>query len=133
MGEQTDVALHWLVEHFSGRERLDTILRWLLAVTPAVCVSDANDQPVAFGERGVGREDLRWSTVRFACGLKLHVADPIDVPRSVFNERVDEATAFIRVLFDPAPQGRRGSGGASGGGPASAEVFAYAPTRHRGN
>ncbi len=124
------VSLHWFVEEFAGRAKLDTIVRWLIASAPAVCLVDAHGQTVVYAERALLPLDHRWVSVRFASGLVLRVAEPIDVPRGVFDARVDEATAFIRVLFDGSSSAGRG-GPASGGGsgPADAHVFVYAPSR----
>ncbi|MBL8677815.1 MAG: hypothetical protein JNK05_01520 [Myxococcales bacterium] len=126
------VSLHWFVEDFAGRKQLDVILRWLLASAPAVCVTDAHEQTVVWAERAELPLTHEWINVRFASGLVLRVAEPIDVPRSVFNARVDEATAFVRVIFDtPSHSGRSGPASSGGSGPANATAFAHAPSRRK--
>lgn len=133
-GPDATVSVYWFVEDFAGRAQLDVIMRWLLATTPAACVTDAHEQTVVFAERAALPLDHEWINVRFASGLVLRVAEPTDVPRRVFNERVDEATAFIRVLFDRASRSDPGPRGPSGGGsngPAEARVFAHAPSRRK--
>lgn len=130
--DDAGVAVHWFVEEFDGRQRLDVILRWLLASTPSLCLTDAHEQTVAFAETTPLPLTHQWISVRFASGLVLRVAEPIDVPRHIFDERLDEATAFIRVLFDtPTPNARRAPPDRGGQGPAEAQVFAYAPSRRK--
>jgi hypothetical protein len=125
------VSLHWFVDDFAGREVLDPCLRWLLSVAPAVCVTDAIEQTVVYGERDVVSLSHEWVNARFACGLVLRAAAPIDVDRSSFNERFDFVTAVIRVRFDESLRADRGSPVGSGQGPAEARVFAYAPARRK--
>lgn len=125
-------SLHWFVDDFAGREVLDPVLRWLLAVAPAVCVTDAIEQTVVYGERTALSLEHPWINARFASGLVLRAAAPIDVERSVFNERFDVVTAMIRARFDESLRvDRSGPIGGGGQGPAEAQAFAYAPARRK--
>ncbi|MFO0562596.1 MAG: hypothetical protein U0269_31555 [Polyangiales bacterium] len=127
------VTLHWFVDDFAQRKQLDTIVRWLIAIAPAVCVSDAHNQTVVYAERVELPLKHEWMAVRFRSGLVLRVAAPIDVSWDVFDARLDDATEFIRVLFDePSRVGRSGPSSAGGSGPADAHVFMSAPSRRKG-
>ncbi len=131
------VSLHWFVDDFAGREVLDLALRWLLVTAPAVCATDANGQTVVYAERAALPLEHEWINARFASGRVLRAATPIDVERSVFNERFDVVTALLRSTYfgestrvDPgSPVG--GPVGGGGQGPAEARVFAYAPARRK--
>jgi hypothetical protein len=133
------VSLHWFVEDFAGREVLDLALRWLLATAPAVCATDASDRTVVYGERAALSLEHEWINARFASGLVLRAATPIDVERSLFNERFDVVTGLLRSthfgqstgLDRGSPVGGGPVGGGSGQGPAEARVFAYAPARRK--
>lgn len=137
-GVKVAVSLHWFVDDFAGREVLDLALRWLLATAPAVCATDASGRTVVYGERAALSLDHEWINARFASGLVLRAATPIDVERSLFNARFDVVTALLRSThFGQSTRVDRGSPvgggpvGSGGHGPAEARVFAYAPARRK--